>query len=59
LHLSDPQHRALSLYTAIFLVAFLSEQGMQFNRSQPTPVNWPFVHHARHLIDRLLHEACH
>lgn len=59
LNLSPQQHLPLDLYTAVFLVTFISEQGMQFNKARPTPIDWPFVERARQLIGVLLKDACY
>jgi hypothetical protein len=56
LDLSPVQQRVLILYTAIFCVGFLSEQGMQFNRDAAPEVDQRGVASLLEILDRLLAE---
>jgi hypothetical protein len=56
LDLSPVQRRVLTLYTAIFCVGFLSEQGMQFNKDAPPNIDEDEIAKLLTILDDLLTE---
>lgn len=56
LALEETQRNALTLYTAVHCVGFLSELGQAFNRDQPVPVEAERVQQLLSILDRLLNE---
>lgn len=47
------QRRAVELYTAVFCINFLSEQGQQFNRDAPPPVDFRAIRRLETILDGL------
>lgn len=54
LHLTEPQHRALDIYTAVFCVNFLGEIGQQFNQNEAPPVDPIYQRHLEAILQQLL-----
>jgi aminoglycoside phosphotransferase (APT) family kinase protein len=54
LELTAEQKRLLNLYTAVFCVDFLGEQGQQFNLAAPPEIDAGKVHHLTRLLDALV-----
>lgn len=49
--LSAEQQRALTVYTAVFYLTFMSEIGQQFNRDEPEPTDSGYLRHLERLLD--------
>jgi aminoglycoside phosphotransferase (APT) family kinase protein len=51
---NEEQRRVARFYTAVFCVNFLAEQGQQFNRDAPPPVDPREVQRLESILDRVL-----
>lgn len=57
LALTPDQRRALTVYTAVFCLTFMSELGQRFNRDTPEPADSAYLRRLERLLDELLASA--
>jgi aminoglycoside phosphotransferase (APT) family kinase protein len=54
LALDADRQRALTVYTAVFCVGFMSEIGERFNRDVSPPIDYAYLRRLEHILDDLL-----